>query len=287
SDEIGRFAHPKVSILENGPLRARIRVEQSWGESLLRQDYSLLAGAKRIDVSVRMDVRMAHRQIKMCFPLAARGAVPVYSMPYGFIEKSADGLEEPSQQWVAAACAGKPAFALINDGKYSFSMKGGALRMVAVRTPGYADHFGERDGQMEYTDQGISEFRYSMLPCCGSYAEIVREARLLNQPPEFVVETYHEGALPASWSGIGISSPNVIAEALKRSEADDGYVLRLFEAAGEPAAGVCVDCPAAGRSFACSFGPQEIKTVLLPDDAAAPVAELLITELGAYGGGEL
>jgi alpha-mannosidase len=205
-------------------------------------------------------------------------------MPYGFIEKAPDGLEEPAQQWVAASCGGAPVFALINDGKYSFSMKGGTLRMTAVRTPGYADHFGKRDGLMEYTDQGIGEFKYSMLPCRAGYPEIVRAARLLNQPPEFVVETYHKGALPASWSGIAISSPDVIAEAFKRSEDGDGYVLRLFEASGRPARGVRVDCPAAGRSFECDFGPQEIKTLLLPDDAGGPVSERLISELGAYIG---
>lgn len=276
SDEVGRFAQPTITVLETGPIRARIRVEQRFRDTILRQDYSLLAGTDRIDVGVRMDIRLRHQQIKLCFPLALQDPRPVYSMPYGFLTKAADGLEEPGQQWVAAADGSGPAFALINDGKYSFSMKGNTLRMMAARTPAYADHFGERDDDMEYTDQGISEFQYGILPGEQGFAQIVREARLLNQPPEQLVETYHRGPLGPEAAGIAISSPQVIAEVFKRSEEGDGYILRLFEAGGAPADRVEITCQ--GRTFALAFAPQEIKTIFLPDNKSQAVEERMIIE---------
>jgi alpha-mannosidase len=277
SREEGRFGKPTLRVCEDGPLRAAIRVEQRFEDTILRQDYSLSAGRAQIDVSVRMDVRLHHRQIKLCFPLAIEGGRPVYSMPCGFIEKQPDGLEEPSQQWVAVARDGAPRFALINSGKYSFSMKGDVLRMTAVRTPAYADHYGERDDLMEYTDQGVSEFQYALLPGPDGYDAVVRAARLLNQPPEMVVETYHKGELPLCHSAIDISHGSVICEVFKRGEDGDGCVLRLFEASGQGAEGVTVRC--AGREVGLSFAPQEIKTIFLPDDASKPVRECLITEM--------
>jgi alpha-mannosidase len=224
-----------------------------------------------------MDVRLRHRQIKLCFPLALQDGQPVYSMPYGFLTKKPDGLEEPSQQWVAVAKDGVPRIALINDGKYSFSMKDNVLRMVAVRTPAYADHYGIRDEQMEYTDQGVGEFQYALLPCPGTVDGIVRAARLMNQPPEHIVETYHRGSLPPCDSGIQISHGCVIAEVFKRSEDGNGYILRLFESSGRGAEDVMIQC--VNRDVRLSFGPQEIKTVFLPDDGSKAVEECLITEL--------
>jgi len=276
SKEIGKFMEPTISLVEKGQLRSTIRVEQKYEDTILRQDYSLLAGRKQLDVSVQMDVRMHHKQIKMCFPLALKNAKPIYSMPYGFIEKEADGLEEPSQQWISATSESGEKFALINNGKYSFSMKGNTLRMLAIRTPGYADHFGERDMMMEYTDQGVSEFAYSILPCCDTYDQIVRAARVLNQPPQHIVETYHKGTLAPSATGIDISCPNVIAEVLKRSENNDGYILRLFEAQGMVSEKVKIKC--LDRDIDCSFVPQEIKTIFIPDESSKPIKECMITE---------
>ena len=105
----------------------------------------------------------------------------------------------------------------------------------------------------------------------------MRAARLLNQPPELVVETYHKGALPPCQSVIQISHDSVICEVFKRSEDGDGYVLRLFDASGRGVEGVLVRC--AGRVVSLSFNPQEIKTVFLSDDISIPVKECLITEL--------
>ncbi len=277
SREVGRFGQPKMCVCENGPLCACIRVEQRFEDTLIRQEFSLMAGRAQLDVSVRMDVRLRHKQIKLNFPLAVQGGQPVYSMPYGYIEKRADGLEEPSQQWVAVAKNGAPEFALINNGKYSFSMKDHVIRMMAVRTPAYADHYGDRDGLMEYTDQGVSEFQYALLPDPKTFEEVVRAARLLNQPPELVVETYHKGPLPPCQSVIQISHDSVICEVFKRSEDGDGYVLRLFDASGRGAEGVSVHC--VGREVSLSFNPQEIKTVFLSDDISIPARECLITEL--------
>lgn len=277
SKGIGQFAHPQISVLENGPLRAAIRVEQTYEDTILSQDFSLLSGKKQIEVSVRMDIRMHHKLIKMIFPLAVENAYPVYSMPYGFICKQADGLEEPGQQWVAASSGAGPAFALINNGKYSFSLKGDALGMTVVRTPAYADHFGVRDDQLVYTDQGVSEFQYAILPCTDSFDAVVRSARVFNQPPEHIVETYHKGCLEPAADGINISCTNVIAEVFKRSEDDDGYILRLFEASGDACENVRITC--LDRIFDLSFASQEIKTVFIPDDVSASVRERMITEL--------
>ena len=74
-----------------------------------------------------------------------------------------------------------------------------------------------------------------------------------------------------------IAGGRVIAEVLKRAEADDGYILRLFDASGQGAKDVLVRC--AGREARLDFKPQEIKTVFLPDCESMPVRETMIPEM--------
>jgi len=282
--EVGRFSHARITVTERGPLRATLRVVSVYGDSTLRQDFSLYADAKHLEVSVALDLRERHRMIKLSFPLELEETAAFYEMPYGHIQKEADGLEEPAQRWVSLC--GKfgdgslHGFALVNTGKYSFDMKANDLRMTIARTPIYADHFGDRDDLSEYMDQGRQDFRYAMDPWSGGdFASLARLSLRLNQDFVHVVETYHRGGLPHSFRGIDISSPSVLASVFKRGEDDRGYVLRCHKAGGEPAPNVRISLPAAGaRVWSADFGAQEIKSFFVPDDPSREVREIDLLE---------
>ena len=93
-----------------------------------------------------------------------------------------------------------------------------------------------------------------------------------------IAETYHTGPLPGEYSAISIGSESIDLGAMKRAESGEGYVLRFAETTGKAQEAKVAFRPA-GRTLDLTFTPWEIKTVLIPDDASAPVREIPITEI--------
>ena len=60
-----------VKLVEQGPLRATIRVTRSWQSSKFVQDITLYAGMDRVDIGNEIDWHERHILIKAAFPLAA------------------------------------------------------------------------------------------------------------------------------------------------------------------------------------------------------------------------
>ena len=98
-----------------------------------------------------------------------------------------------------------------------------------------------------------------------------------NRPFRVCKETYHPGPLGQHYSGLEISGGQVAAGTFKRAEEGGGWVLRLHETTGR-ACKVSVAIQLLHRTVELSFGPQEIKTLLLPDNEALPVQEADLLE---------
>lgn len=283
-DVIGAFGDATVRVLEAGPLRAVVRVTSRYGRSVLRQDLTLTHDSPELGVSLRVDWQEQRKMLKLSFDLSLDEPEAFYEIPYGFIQKEANGKEVPGHRWAAVQGRlpggnGRAGMALINDAKYSYDALQGDLRMTVVRSPGYAEHFGEFDEQMEYMDQGFSEVKYKLSPYAGDWRdnEIVRKAWEWNVPLLTMWETYHAGPLGQISEDIAVSSEQVVVSALKPAEAKDGWILRCYETAGK-SAGCSFRLPALGRSWDAEFRACEIKTFFLPADAARPVEEVNFIE---------
>lgn len=281
-DEIGMFTDAEVRVLENGPVRACIRVTSRYQDSFLRQDFLLSAGAREVQVHCKLDFHEKLKLVKLCFPTAAKDAAVIWSIPYGFEERRADGLEQPSQQWMRLGEPSGAGLGLCNDSKYSFSAhccQGGTeFRMTIARGAIYADHRGQRDGLTEYLDQGEQYFRYSLVPG-GDTAEVVRRAAVMNMPPDVLMDTHHVGCLKPRYEGIRFGAGNVSLAAVKTAEEGDAVILRLVETAGR-GADTEVDAPFLDTKLRVLLGSQEIKTLRLEPDTGA-VSEVLLTEFPA------
>lgn len=173
--------------------------------------------------------------------------------------------------------------ALLNDGKYSFDVLDNDVRMTVVRSPIFADHYGVLDEWCEFMDQGIQEFTYVLLPHPGSWQEarVAQNAYECNVPPLSIVETYHAGTLPQSFSGIRVASEQIIATAFKKSEDGQGYVLRCYEISGHETTAE-IEIPMLGRKWNARFGPCEIKTFRIPEDAGQEVQETNFIETESW-----
>ena len=105
-----------------------------------------------------------------------------------------------------------------------------------------------------------------------------RRAAELNQPPTAMFATFHsDGTLPQSDSFITVEPESVMVTVLKQGEDGDGVVLRAFETSGATAR-ASIQLPKLGRVIEAEFGANEIKTFLIPHDAAKEVIETNLLE---------
>ena len=278
---IGAFGNGSLRLVENGAVCAVMRCESHYNDSTLIQDFTLYRDKPDIDVRVRLDWRETFRILKLSFPLKAENTRAVYEIPYGFIEKPANGEEEPGQAW-AAVCGeqdGEEAsLAVLTDSCYSYCVDGSALKFIAVRSAGWADHFGLKDQDTLAMDLGWHEFAYSIVPGAAlDPAELTRRAAALNQPPIVVRETFHRGELPRTASQASVSCKNVLLNVIKPAEDGEGLIVRLSETANIPAHAQ-IDLPFANASFEADFKPLEIKTFRV-DRSGAHSLNLLEEEL--------
>ncbi|SEN96357.1 alpha-mannosidase [Paenibacillus sp. OV219] len=281
---IGYFSDAEVKVLERGPLRGIIRVTSRYNGSTLRQDFTLHHHAAEVQVNVQLDWREKHKMLKLSFPVAVEQPESVSEIPYGFIRRETSGKEVPGQQWFdvygqARGTGELRGLAILNTGKYAYDVMGSEARLTVVRSPIFADHYGERDDQVEYMDQGIQQFSYALVPHSGSWQEsgIVRKGYELNVQPIGVWETYHEGPLSQLMEGIQIASVQVVATVFKQAEDGDGWILRCYETSGSSVETEIV-VPLLNRSWHASFGKCEIKTFFIPSNSAHPVQEVNLIE---------
>jgi alpha-mannosidase len=284
-DEIGRFEATRVSLVEAGPVRAIVRVESHHGASDLVEDFVLAAGARGVEIRVILDWREESKLLKLRFPTLLAGARATYEIPYGTIERPANGEEEPAQRWVDASGElddGHFGLAVLNDGKYSFDVLDGEIGVTVVRSPIYAHHepATPRPGiRYSFQDQGMQRFALALVPHRGDWSDagLTREALVLNQRPAVLIESYHDGSLPQAGSYLAVEPDNLVVGALKVAEHGDDLVVRVVETAGRTAAGRIV-LPAWDRVVEVDARPYQIRTFRIPRDPTGPAVETDLLE---------
>jgi alpha-mannosidase len=285
---IGAFTATSVRLVEQGPVKAVIRVESAYGLSTLAQEFAIYRDLELIEVRVTVDWREQFKALKLTFPVNLNFLKATYEIPYGQIERPVNGEEEPGQSWIDLSGAIRVAdipygLSLLNDGKYSFDVSGHEMSMTVLRSPIYAHHDPAVPHPGEayaFIDQGVQQFTYVLLPHAGSWnAETVRRAAELNAPPIALVETYHAGTLPQQASFVVPDQANIVVSAVKRAEDGDDIIVRAYEIA-RTATRAIIRLPQWGRAIEAAFGPCEIKTFCVPKDRARPVAETNMIEWG-------
>ena len=280
-EEIGRFTFEKAEILEKGPVRATIKVTGTYNDSILQLYYSLTAGSPYLSVRVKLWWHETMRMLKLKFETSLKKPDAWYEVPFGVIKRKCVGEEDPGQMWVALK-AKERGFAMINDSKYSFSAKGSALNITAIRSPYYQDHGrGVKTEECDVTDQGMTEFTFRVRAMSGDedWAALTKEAKVLNLKPRLIEESRHKGTLPAALSGLTVSSDHVVLSALKRSEDGTGVIVRAYECGGREAKDVVFSGPVLKTPLKATFTPYSCDTYYLKD-GAKKWKKVLMTEYG-------
>lgn len=276
TDEMARFSDAKVTVLENGPVRATVKVESRYNDSTLTQYFSLAAGSDKLEVRAYADWHEKYKMLKLAWPMAVENPKAYYEIPFGIIERPADGEEEPGINWTAVK-GDNGGYALVNNNTYSSSVKDGTIYQTVLRSPIYGDHGGPRTEESEFTDQGRFDFSYTIMPVGDEWTPVTREGKILNKPLTNIIETWHDGKLSdAPYSGINIDADNVMLSALKRSENGKGLVVRVYEITGK-AADFTVKGDVLPTALSAKITPWSVQTYYLAD-GSDEWKEVLLTE---------
>ena len=284
---LGAFELVSITLVENGPVRGMLRVESKWRSSYMTQEYILYRGMNWLELRVGLDWHEQFQALKLEFPLALEQPSACYEIPFGCIERPANGIEESGQGWVDLS-GQRPStteaygLALLNNAKYSFSAAGSVLEVTALRSPAYAHHNPnvlEEGRKYTFIDQGRQDFTLRLLPHTGKPdpAELSHQAAELNQPAVLQQASFHPGRMPQRVSFAAVGPASILLSALKGAEDGDGLVLRAFNCADTPA-DASLDLPQWGWQVQTRFGPFEVKTFKISANPLLPIRETNLLE---------
>ncbi len=284
SKVIGSFRNTGVSVLENGPVRGILRSVSKYNESTLTIDWSLNSGSSQISADVVLDWKEHLKMLKFSFPVDVQSPVPVYETAYGFIERTANGDEDPGQRWIdMSGKRGDQVYGLtvVNDAKYGYSVHGNDMRITVTRSAVYAHH-NPRVLDMKsdhlWMDQGIQTFKMRLIPHSGTWKEnrIPQIADEFISPVITIYQGIHDGKMPKSGTFISINSTDVIISAVKQSEIGRDLIIRCVEMTGKPVTAI-VDFAFDGKKHELKFRSNEIKTLRL-NNKSGEITEVNLLE---------
>lgn len=227
-------------IVFESPLKIVVRWEDYYQSSKITRYMTVKSNSRELDFEMEVDWQSHNKLLQVGFPTSIAGGKACYDQPYGYVEREEADHEYPAQKWVDYS-NGDLGIALINNGKYGFSIHDGSLSMSIVR--------GARDMDPRM-DEGIHSFKYSILVHEGDWrkADIPLRAWEFNQPLITKQENHHPGEItgwkfsdqsfPLEKSFFKIDSDHVIISSLKTQQ--DAYnpnpiILRIVETEGRDA----------------------------------------------------
>ena len=229
----------EISVVEQGPVRATLRISRRHGKSSFVQYVSLTDGAAddRIDVRNEVDWQSENALLKAEFPMSVSNPEAAYDLGLGYIRRGNNtptAYEVYAQQWADLTDRdGSYGVAVMNDCKYGWDKPDDhTLRLTLLHTPMPGRHYKYQARQ----DIGRHVFTYSIVGHAGDPVAggVAPKAESLNQPLAAYEAPKHAGRLGREFSFLSVSTPQLAVKALKQAEDGSGYVLRLNEMTGKP-----------------------------------------------------
>lgn len=273
--EVGVFENAQIRIVENGSIRGALTVKTAWGQSDIAQKFIIYRDKPGIFVENRVFWREQHKVLKLCYPVNVQKGIPTSSIPYGFMDRRPDGREYPMQNWVALRENGY-GLGIATDSRTAYDAVETELRITALRSPIYADHFGFdlRDESCRFTDQGEHFFTLYLGSVGENTRSLQQEAEMLVSQPRVMLGGDHHGKLLEVASVLSCDHDDVDVTVVKLAEDGSGdWILRCHECCGQ---NVTAKIMLGDTTFEAAFTPQQIRTFRISGET---VTETDMTEL--------
>jgi alpha-mannosidase len=230
----------RISIAEQGPVRASLKVERTAGKSTFVQYISLTNGAEdsRIDILNEIDWNETNTLLKAEFPMNVSNEKALYDLGIGYIERGNNtpiAYEVYAQQWADITDAGgRYGITVMNDCKYGWDKPdNNTLRLTLLHTPKVGND--PNMTHQDHLDQGHHTIRYSIYGHASGAtdAQVAWKAEAMNQPLMSFSVSKHKGQLGKNFSFISTNTPQIAVKALKKAEDDSRYIVRINEITGK------------------------------------------------------
>ncbi|MBS3733420.1 MAG: alpha-mannosidase [Phycisphaerae bacterium] len=250
-----------LTIDEQGPVRASLRLERPIANSHLVQRISLSAASRQLTFETQVDWKERQRILKVAFPVDVNTTQATYDMAYGNIARpchrntsyDAARFEVCGHEWMDMS-QGDYGVTLLNDGKYGHEAMDKMMRLSLLKGSIKPD---------PQADLETHTFTYAIMPHAGTWvdADVQRRSRELNAPMHARLGGATAGRADTLLS---CDAPGMTLEAVKRAEDGDDLIVRLVERCNRRVRGtVTLPVPVA-QAWSCDL--MERKEALLGVD---------------------
>ncbi|HEY5560321.1 MAG TPA: alpha-mannosidase [Clostridiaceae bacterium] len=218
-----------MELTEDGPIRSTIRIKHLFLDSVIIQNIYIYKEIPRIDFSTYIDWKEKQLLLKAAFPVDIHADKATYEIQYGNVERPTHWntswdyarFEVCAHKW-ADISEGDYGVSILNDCKYGHEIKDSVMKLTLLKSAIEPNPEADREEH---------NFTYSIYPHKGDWREgnTVNMAYMVNCPLMTKIEDVHEGTLPRSMSFVKCDKNNVILEVVKKAEASDSLIIRLYE----------------------------------------------------------
>ena len=259
--------------------RAGFKIVKPYMRSVITQKLWLYSESRRIDFETEIDWQEHHQLLKVAFPLDVLSSTATYDIQFGHVQRPTHEntswdkakFEVYGHKWVDISEPGY-GVSLLNDCKYGHNTEGSTLKLTMLKCGTYPN---------PEADQGMHTFTYSLVPHAGDFrtAGIIREAYELNQPL-LAADAEGNGSLPGTFGLVSCDQPGVMVETVKKAEADDGMIVRMYESFGGRCQATVTVAPDFQKAYLCDLMENELQQLELGGNAVTlPVSNFEIITL--------
>lgn len=218
-----------AEVLESSAQRGVLRFVYSFNKSKITQKVILNADSEELVFDTAVDWWETDKVLKAAFDVTVADTEATYEIAHGAIKRpthtntsfDAAQFEVCGHKW-ADLSEGGYGVSLLNDCKYGYDIHGSKMRITLMRSPTCPDRTA---------DHGLNTFVYALYPHKGDWrqAGTVRRALALNIPPVGALIPPQMGQIGVPLSFVTVDTDNVIIDALKPAQDENGIILRLVE----------------------------------------------------------
>ena len=218
-----------MEVVENGPVRACVKVERKYLDSTITQFIYLYHDIPRIDIKNVIDWKEHQIFVKDYFPIDVHTNEATFDIQYGNVKRDTHDntswdfakFEVCHHKWMDVSEDGY-GVSMLNDCKYGVGVRNGVIGMSMLKS---AIHPNPE------ADKELHEFTYSIYPHQGGWREAgtVKQAYQINNPLTYSWKENEGGTLAPEYSLVSSDQDNAVIEVVKKAEDSDAVIIRLYE----------------------------------------------------------
>ncbi len=226
-----------MEVVNECDVKISVKITRPYLNSTIVQTITIYSDIPRIDIDNYIDWKEKQILLKTIFPFDIYTNEASFDIQYGNVKRPTHRntswdyarFEVLMHKWLDLSENGY-GVSILNDCKYGVSVCDSIVGLTMLKSGIFPNPVADQEEHI---------FTYSILPHIGGLREagVIEQAYQINNKLIPVLKETEGGNLKGSLSFVSTDKPNVVIEVIKKAEADDSTVIRLYECWGRR-----VDC---------------------------------------------